>query len=104
MGIDKEQCLVIRSAESYRCRPHSLSRINVDDLVAPLIEDIDASGLGLRNSDQPPAGLERQPRYGATIPGADAAKSFEATRKERLAAPVRPDQPAPPNRLVRPAV
>jgi hypothetical protein len=54
--------------------------------------------LGLRATDLPPAGLERQERYGSTITGADAARSFVSQRVNPVSSPVRPGQPAPFNR------
>jgi hypothetical protein len=54
--------------------------------------------LGLRDSDVPPAGVERQPRYGKTVAGPNAQTDFTASRKQALATPVKAEAAAPPNR------
>jgi hypothetical protein len=55
--------------------------------------------LGLRETDCPPDEVERQERYGKTIPGQDRAKDFTGARVKSLATPFRADQPAPVNRI-----
>lgn len=54
--------------------------------------------VGLRNSDAPPAEVERQERYGPTVPGEHRHTSFIAKRVNALAPPVRSDRPVPTNR------
>jgi hypothetical protein len=65
-----------------------------------LREFLSASGvrLGLRDTDVPPAGLERQGRYGATAQGANYNQDFTAARANPLAPPVRGSTPAAANR------
>jgi hypothetical protein len=55
--------------------------------------------LGLRASDCPPAEVERQERYGKTLPGQERARDFSAVRGEPLATPVRANLPVPGNRI-----
>jgi len=54
--------------------------------------------LGLRASDAPPAGVERQERYGSTVAGVNAATDFRGLRLGSSAPPVNPGNPAPINR------
>jgi len=54
--------------------------------------------LGLRDSDVPPADLERQPRYGTTTQGANANQDFTGARVNSLAPPVGASTPPPVNR------
>jgi hypothetical protein len=54
--------------------------------------------LGLRNTDVPPAGIERQARYGPLIPGTDRDKDFTRGRLNPVALPVREISPVPVNR------
>lgn len=44
--------------------------------------------LGLRNTDVPPAGIERQVRYGPLVPGTDRDKDFTGGRLNPVALPV----------------
>ncbi|HAV63798.1 MAG TPA: hypothetical protein DCY13_15715 [Verrucomicrobiales bacterium] len=54
--------------------------------------------LGLRETDRPPADVERQARYGKLIPGEDRQRDFTGQRVKELATPVQPDAPVPANR------
>jgi hypothetical protein len=54
--------------------------------------------LGLRDTDVPPTDLERQPRYGASIPGANLDQDFTSARVNPLAPPVKGTTPPPVNR------
>jgi hypothetical protein len=54
--------------------------------------------LGLRDSDVPPADLERQKRYGATTLGANYNQDFTPARVNPLAPPVSSSAPPPVNR------
>lgn len=54
--------------------------------------------FGFRKTDRPPADVERQERYGATVVGKDMGRDFTAQRVRALAQPVRPGMP-PANRL-----
>ncbi len=54
--------------------------------------------MGLRDSDVPPADLERQERYGATVQGEDFDEDFTAARVSSLAPPVGSSTPPPANR------
>lgn len=46
--------------------------------------------FGLRKTDRPPAGVERQKRYGPTVAGTNNRQDFTAARINPLAKPVRP--------------
>jgi hypothetical protein len=54
--------------------------------------------FGLRQTDLPPAGLERQECYGSTIAGSNVGSDFEAQRLHQLSVSAKPGQPAPANR------
>ena len=54
--------------------------------------------IGLRADDVPPAELERQERYGSTIPGQDRQTDFAPVRAKSLAPPVHVDRPVSGNR------
>jgi hypothetical protein len=54
--------------------------------------------LGLRDTDVPPAGIDRQIRYGSTIQGANSGQDFTAERVNPLAPPVGGSAPTPVNR------
>jgi hypothetical protein len=54
--------------------------------------------LGLRNTDVPPAGIERQARYGHLVPGTDPNRDFTRGRLNPVALPVRAISPVPVNR------
>ena len=54
--------------------------------------------LGLRDTDVPPADLERQARYGTTVQGANCNQDFAAARVQPLAPPVQGLTPPPVNR------
>lgn len=45
--------------------------------------------IGLRNTDVPPADIERQPRYGRLVRGKDRNKDFTLSRLNPVARPVR---------------
>jgi hypothetical protein len=68
----------------------------------PTVQDFVADHgvrFGFRESDRPPAGLNRQTRYGSTIVGANVGKSFVSQRANPLTTSANPGQPAPINRL-----
>ncbi len=54
--------------------------------------------LGLRDTDVPPAEVERMPRYGELVVGPNAGMDFTAARVDPLAPPVIPGGPVPKNR------
>ncbi len=54
--------------------------------------------LGLRDTDVPPANIERQVRYGSTVQGANPNQDFTAARVNPLALPVRDLTPPSGNR------
>ena len=55
--------------------------------------------FGLRQTDVPPADVERQERYGPFVRGANHDQNFAAARVKPLATPFRADRPAPGNRI-----
>jgi hypothetical protein len=54
--------------------------------------------LGLRETDIPPAGLERRERYGSTTAGLNAGVDFQSKRLNPLSLPAKTGLSAPPNR------
>jgi hypothetical protein len=54
--------------------------------------------LGLRSTDVPPAGIERQARYGPLVPGTDRDKDFTRDRLNPVALPVQAISRLPVNR------
>jgi hypothetical protein len=54
--------------------------------------------LGLRDTDVPPAGIERQARYGPLVPGTDRDKDFTRGRVNPVALPVQEISRVPVNR------
>lgn len=54
--------------------------------------------FGLRETDRPPAFVDRQPRFGATRSGPKAGENFGSQRVLTLAQPVKSAEPIPGNR------
>jgi hypothetical protein len=78
------------------------TRLATDLRINPTAQDFVADHhvrLGFRSTDVPPAGLNRQVRYGTTIVGGDASKNFVGQRVNPLSAPVNPGSPPLINRL-----
>ena len=55
--------------------------------------------LGFRETDLPPAGLDRQKRYGDFVRGLEHDRDFTTNRVRVLAEPVRSDSAQPTNRI-----